>query len=222
MARAYTAELRDRVLRACERGGLSRASLAALFGVGESTLYRWQQAWRSERQRAAKPHVGGPAPRLDAKALDTLKELVAERNDRTLAEYAQELDKRAGVKASPPTLCRALKKLGLRRKKRACARRSRTAPSFAQARNDWRAELAGAATPSASSSLTRAGSTPGWPGPTPVPLQVSAPWARCRRALEAVDGARCPRPGRRRRRHEHPPPPPRPARPCSWPSSSRC
>ena len=117
MARAYTAELRDRVLRACERGGLSRATLAALFGVGESTLYRWQQAWRSEGQRAAKPHVGGPAPRLDAKALDTLKELVAERNDRTLAEYAQELDKRAGVKASPPTLCRALRKLGLRRKK---------------------------------------------------------------------------------------------------------
>ena len=117
MARAYTAELRDRVLRACERGGLSRASLAALFGVGESTLYRWQQAWRSEGQRAAKPHVGGPAPRLDAKALDTLKDLVAERNDRTLAEYAQELDKRAGVKASPPTLCRALRKLDLRRKK---------------------------------------------------------------------------------------------------------
>ncbi len=117
MARAYTAELRDRVLRACERGGLSRASLAALFGVGESTLYRWQQAWRSEGQRAARPPGGGPAPRLDAKALDTLKDLVAERNDRTLAEYAKELDERVGVKASPPTLCRGLKKLGLRRKK---------------------------------------------------------------------------------------------------------
>ena len=117
MARAYTAELRDRVLRACERGGLSRASLAALFGVGESTLYRWQQAWRSEGQRAARPPGRGPAPCLDAKALDTLKDLVAERNDRTLAEYAQDLDKRAGMKASPPTLCRALRKLGLRRKK---------------------------------------------------------------------------------------------------------
>ena len=91
MARAYTAELRDRALRVCAQGGLSRASLAALFGVGESTLYRWQQAWRSEVRRAAAAACRGPAPRLDAKALDTLKELVAERNDRTLAEYAQEL-----------------------------------------------------------------------------------------------------------------------------------
>jgi transposase len=117
-------------LRACARGGLSRALLAGLFGVGESTLYRWQQAWRSEGRRAAKPHAGGPTPRLDAKALDTLKELVTERNDRTLAEYAQELDERAGVKASPPTLCRALKRLGLRRKKEPA--RGRAGPARAR------------------------------------------------------------------------------------------
>jgi transposase len=117
MARAYTAELRDRALRACAQAGLSRASVAVLFGVGRSTLYRWQEAWQRERRRQARPHAGGPAPRLDQAALDTLKDLVAERNDRTLAEYAQELDKRAGVKASLPTVCRGLKKLGLRRKK---------------------------------------------------------------------------------------------------------
>src|SRR4051794_41789245 len=62
MARAYTAELRDRVLRACERGGLSRARVAALFGVGESTLYRWQQTWRGEGRREARPHAGGAPP----------------------------------------------------------------------------------------------------------------------------------------------------------------
>ena len=132
MARAYTAELWDRVLRACTRGGLSRASLARLFGVGESTLYRWQQAWQSEGRRQARPHAGGPVPRLDQAALDTLEDLVAERNDRTLAEYAQELDKRAGVKASLPTVCRGLKKLGLRRKKepaRGRARPARARPS---------------------------------------------------------------------------------------------
>src|SRR3954451_5345385 len=59
MARAYTAELRDRVLRACERGGLSRARVAELFGVGESTLYRWRQTWRTEGRREARPRAGG-------------------------------------------------------------------------------------------------------------------------------------------------------------------
>src|SRR5437764_15199108 len=122
MARAYTAELRDRVLRACERGGLRRARVAALFGVGESTLYRWQQTWRVEGRREAKPHAGGPAPRLDEAALDELKELVAERNDRTLAEYAAPLRERAGVAAGGPTVCRALRKLGLRRNKDAARR----------------------------------------------------------------------------------------------------
>lgn len=122
MARAYTAELRERVLSACERGGLSRASIAVLFGVGESTLYRWQQAWRTEGRRAAKPHGVGPAPRLDRAALDELKALVAAGNDRTLAEYAAQLFERAAVRASVPTLCRALQKLGLPRKKDAARR----------------------------------------------------------------------------------------------------
>jgi transposase len=117
MARPYTAELRERVLLACERGGLSRASIAALFGVGESTLYRWRQTWRIEGRREAKPHAGGPAPRLDEAALDALKVLVVEANDRTLAEYAAGLRERVGVAASGPTVCRALKKLGLTRKK---------------------------------------------------------------------------------------------------------
>ena len=124
MARPYTADLRDRVLLACERGGLSRSRIAALFGVGESTVYRWQQAWRAEARREPKPPAGGPAPRLDEAAPGRLKELVAEGNDRPLAEYAAALRERAGVEASGPTVCRALGKLGLVRKKGATRRRA--------------------------------------------------------------------------------------------------
>src|SRR4051812_4774573 len=47
MARAYTADLRERVPLACERGGLSRAGVAALSGVGESTLARRRQTSRT-------------------------------------------------------------------------------------------------------------------------------------------------------------------------------
>jgi len=124
MARPYAADLRDRVLLACERGGLSRSRVAELFGVGESTLYRWRQAWRAEGRREAKPPAGGPAPRLDEAALGRLEELVVESNDRTLAEYAASLRERAGVEASGPTVCRALKKLALTRKKDAARRRA--------------------------------------------------------------------------------------------------
>jgi transposase len=117
MPKPYSSDLRERVLQACAHGKLSRAKIAALFHVGESTLYRWLETWRTEGRRAAKPHAGGPEPRLDAAALDELKAIVAEANDLSLAEYATRLEERAGVSASGPTVSRALRKLGLPRKK---------------------------------------------------------------------------------------------------------
>jgi transposase len=117
MPKPYSSDLRERVLLACARGKLSRAKIAAMFQVAESTLYRWLETWRSEGRREAKPHAGGPEPRLDAAALDELKAIVAEVNDLSLAEYATKLQERTGVTASGPTVSRALQKLGLPRKK---------------------------------------------------------------------------------------------------------
>jgi transposase len=124
MPGACSADRRKRVLLACERGRLSRAKLAALFQAGERTVHRWLGAWRAEGRREAKPHAGGPAPRLDAAALEKLRAIVAEANDLTLAEYAAAVSERAGVTASGPTVCRALRKLGLPRKKDAAGARA--------------------------------------------------------------------------------------------------
>ena len=120
----YSGDLRERVLSACERGRLSRAKIARLFQVAESTVYRWLQTWRREGRRAAKPHAGGPAPRLDQAALEELKAIVAAANDLSLAEDAAKLLERAGVAASGPTVCRALQKLGLPRNKDATGGRA--------------------------------------------------------------------------------------------------
>ena len=159
MPRPYSADLRERALHACERGGLSRARIAALFGLGEKTLYRWQQQSRAEGRRAAKPHRGGPAPRLNGKALDALRALVAEANALTLTEYAERLAERTGLRVSGPTLCQTLKRLGLVRKKPS-ARRSRTGPTSSKSGRrgapNWPRSI-----PSASSSWTRAASTQG-------------------------------------------------------------
>jgi transposase len=117
MPGAYSADLRERVLLACEHGKLSRARIAEVFRVAESTVYRWLQTWRTEARREAKPHAGGPAPRLDAATLGKLETIVAEADDLGLAEYAARLSERTGVAASGPTVCRALRKLRLPRKK---------------------------------------------------------------------------------------------------------
>ena len=107
MPGAYSADLRERVLLACERGKLSRARIAEVFRVAESTVYRWLRTWRTEARREARPHAGGPAPRLDAATPGKLETVVAEANDLGLAEYAARLSGRAGVAASGPTVCRA-------------------------------------------------------------------------------------------------------------------
>src|ERR687898_652258 len=63
-------------------------------------------------------------------ATATLAGLVAERNDATLAEYADLLAERAGIRRSPSALCRALRTLGLVRKKRRSGPPSRSARTW--------------------------------------------------------------------------------------------
>src|SRR3954468_8074426 len=117
MPKPYSADLRERVLLAGE-GGLPPAAIAQRFGVGLSTVYLWRQQARAEGRRCAKPHAGGRTLGIDAAGEAILRALVAERNDRALDEYTEQLAARSGrPRVSRPTLCRALRRFGLWRKK---------------------------------------------------------------------------------------------------------
>src|SRR5215211_2645102 len=120
MPRPYSTDLRRRVLRACARGECSRGQTARRFRVGESTVYDWLRLERAEDRRRAKPHAGGRPRVIDSEGEAVLKELVAADNDATLAEYAAAFTARAGRAVSGPMVCKALKRLGLVRKKRPC------------------------------------------------------------------------------------------------------
>ena len=157
MPRAYSGDLRERALAAYEGGEGSQSEVARLYRVGERTLSGWLKVAREEGRRAPRPRRGGTRP-VGGEAA-TLAALVAERNDATLAEYADLLAERAGVRRSPSALCRALKALGLVRKKR------RSRPPSGIARTWPRRGPRGApgwpgSTPPARSSSTRPGSTP--------------------------------------------------------------
>jgi transposase len=128
MPKPYSADLRERVLLAAA-AGLPPAVVAERFGVGLSTVYLWRQQAHEEGRRCAKPHGGGRARGIDTAGEAILRALVAERNDRTLDEYTELLaERRGGNRVSRPTLCRALRRLGLRRKKRRCAPASEIGP----------------------------------------------------------------------------------------------
>src|SRR5689334_6451860 len=115
MPRACSTDLRDRVLAACEAGEGRQARLAERYRAGERTLSGRLEVAREEARRSPKPHGGGPEP-VGGEAA-TLAAPVAERNDATLAEYADLPADRAGVRRGASALCRAPKALGLVRKK---------------------------------------------------------------------------------------------------------
>jgi transposase len=121
MPGAYSLDLRERVIAACEEGTLTRAEIAQLYQIAESTLYEWLQRWRDTESFAAKTHAGGSVSGLNPAVL---KELFAACNDRTLEEYATEYAERTGRRYSLSTICRALGSLRLRRKKNAPSQRA--------------------------------------------------------------------------------------------------
>jgi transposase len=141
MARPYSADLRERVLLAHEHGEGGASALARRFRIGLSTLYRWLEDLHREGRRAARPMGHGRAP-LDG-AEDALRALVAEQHDATLAEYAERFAARTGRRRSPSAICRALRRLGLPRKK------SRSGPPSRTVRTSRRPARRG---------------TPAWPG----------------------------------------------------------
>jgi transposase len=115
MPSPYSADLRQRVLAACAAHEAERAELARRFRIGESTLYRWLHAERTEGRTAAKPHAGGPVSRFDAAVV---RQLHQEQPDAQLAEYAARYHTRTGVAISLSSIERLLQLLDLRRKKK--------------------------------------------------------------------------------------------------------
>src|SRR3954453_16376129 len=61
MPRAYSIDLRERVLAACEAGEGSQVRIAERYRVGERTLSGWLKAAREGGRRASR---GGGAPAL--------------------------------------------------------------------------------------------------------------------------------------------------------------
>jgi len=97
MARAYSQDLRDRVVSSVT-GGRSRRKTAALFGVSVASVVKWLQRFQTTGSAAAKP-MGGRRPRVLAGERDWLMARIAEKPDLTLRAIMAELAER-GVVAS--------------------------------------------------------------------------------------------------------------------------
>ena len=107
-------DLRKRLLDAGDDREGSRRKLAARSSVDTSTITKPLQLRRETGSFGPRPHGGGVEPTLDRDALERPRELVEETPDATL----EALKRKPGVSGSRMIICRALRKLGLPRKKK--------------------------------------------------------------------------------------------------------
>lgn len=136
--RAFSNDLRERIVAAVERGGYTLRQLAALFAVDLSVIVRLRQRQRQTGSIDPKPHGGGRSRKLDEATQDRLLELVRQHPDATLAELRQQL----GVVCGLTTIHRALKRHGITRKKKSSHADERDDPEVQAERAAFEAKMA--------------------------------------------------------------------------------
>ena len=155
MPAAYSADIRGRVIARVESGS-SRREAADQFEVSPSSAIRWVSSYRATGSCAAKPRGGSTSP-LE-KHTDFLLALIEEQPDLTLDEIVCAMRKQR-IPGSRTSVWRFFKRHDITFEKKACGRRSRSAPT-------WRGRVGAGC--GSGACLTR----PGWSSSTrPPPIR---------------------------------------------------
>jgi transposase len=115
MARAYSQDLRDRVIDAA-LAGVSARQAATRFGVGIATAIVWVRRVRESGERTARPQGQPRRSKLDPHR-DFLLGLIEAKDDISLVEMQARLERERGLRASVGTIWTFLDRAGLTFKK---------------------------------------------------------------------------------------------------------
>ena len=115
--KAYSLDLRHKILRAYDQRLGSQRALADLCGVSQSFVEKLLRRRRTTGDVAPRPHAGGRRALCDEAALAVVRRLVHEQPDATLAELCERLFAQQGLRVSVPTMGRLVITLRLPRKK---------------------------------------------------------------------------------------------------------
>ncbi|MEM6354818.1 MAG: helix-turn-helix domain-containing protein [Pseudomonadota bacterium] len=117
MGRPLSMDLRARALAAVD-AGLSRRAAARRFGVGVSSVIRWDAARRATGSFAPKAQGGDTrSQRIEARSGEVMAAL-EEQRDQTLVELCERLAAR-GISTSKSSLARFFQRRGITRKRMA-------------------------------------------------------------------------------------------------------
>src|SRR3712207_3168971 len=114
--KAYSLDLREKIVDGVLRRGMSKAQAARTFGVGATSVKRYVKL-----KEEGKPLSPGKAPgkkgKLGQSAMKLLEEDIHARPTLSYEQRAHYLFEVLGERVSTSTICRMIKRLGYTRKK---------------------------------------------------------------------------------------------------------
>jgi transposase len=123
--KAYSQDLRERIIRALEAKRETQPEIAARFSVSLSFVEKLWLRWRTTGSYAARPHGGGRSRSLQSSEAVIRREVSAQ-PDVTLSELCERTAAQGAPIVSLKTMCLELKRLTLPRKKSRSTTRSAT------------------------------------------------------------------------------------------------
>lgn len=126
MAKAYSDDLRRRILQAYEQREGSEARLAQRFRVSVSYVKKIRRQLRQTGKLERVSHRPGRKPKFTPPVREQLCRWLEQQPDLTLAELQEQLRQQTRLSVSLPSLWTVLGKMGLRLKKSHSTRKSAT------------------------------------------------------------------------------------------------
>src|SRR6266511_3823048 len=114
--RAYSVDLRERVVASIESGECNIPEAARRYKVSEPSIERWLARKRRTGTCGPLPHAGGPLRKL-AEAEAAIRAAVKAQPDATLQELCEQVEKETKIKSDASMMYRELMRLKLPRKK---------------------------------------------------------------------------------------------------------
>ena len=115
--KAYSLDLRQKIVDTYLEGGISQRQLAKRFRVALSFIEKLLKQYREAGNIAPKVRRQQTPPKLNEQQLNVLKEIVEAKNDATLEEIRNQLEQKTGVMIGRSTVDRMLKMMEIRVKK---------------------------------------------------------------------------------------------------------
>jgi transposase len=159
MPKPFSQDLRNRVIDAVEKGGMSCRAAARRYEVSESTAIKWLERYRRDGSRGPVGH-GGHRPSVLMPHREFLEAARAEKSDVTLQKLCDRVRSEKGVKADTSMMSRFFRRIGVTLKKRRSSRANETERTSAG--------IGRAGEPIRAASIRPASSLSTRPGPKPT------------------------------------------------------